>query len=288
MTTTNINTAKFAEAVTKLASGTLTGAQKGGVLGNVVANLKSWTKTTDGLTKDELEDRLVAVEFAKPIFDQLKPEVVEQVNTFADAANLIINEDESAEGNDNDGPTDSETDEDEDVVDSNETDEAAPATPQPQPASRAVPVEKKEKKEKAVKEAKEPGKKGKKPDPNSGRQQILTVLKESAEPLTPKQIKELLTAKGIEVEYVSSHLNYFKSKNQVTHREDKRYEHPDNAGKVPNVSVVATAPVETVAAIEVEDKSADAVATEDTVAAGTPSTDEAEAATLTEEVSTEA
>mgnify|MGYP001393551648 CR=1 FL=1 len=87
-----------------------------------------------------------------------------------------------------------------------------------------APVETEEVLEKVVNEAPAEKKKGGKPvDPNSGRQRIMQILRDSDSPLSPKEINDKLKEQGFEIKYISSHLNYFKAHGQVIHQEDKKY-----------------------------------------------------------------
>jgi hypothetical protein len=64
---------------------------------------------------------------------------------------------------------------------------------------------------------------GRKLNPNSLRQTIVKVLAESPVPMTTKQIKEKLAESGVEINWLHSHIAYFKEEGQVVHGADKTY-----------------------------------------------------------------
>lgn len=211
--TTMINADKFTTNVTRLAGSTedLSQNQKNGILQAVTGGLTKLTsEPAADIDKVELEDRVTLINFALPIFDQLKPEVKERVEEFLASAAPVL--DDPIEGDTPDATGDglaTVTEADKQLTTGDVVVAAA---------------DKKEPKAKKVKDPNaEPKKKGKPVDESSGRQQILRVLRESPTPLSPKQITDALMSEGREVKYVSSHLNYFKVHNQVLHTDDKRY-----------------------------------------------------------------
>jgi hypothetical protein len=60
-------------------------------------------------------------------------------------------------------------------------------------------------------------------NPNSLRQQILATMLEVNAPMTTKEIKAALKEKGVEFNWIHSHIAYFKSHAQVVHNEDGTY-----------------------------------------------------------------
>jgi arginine repressor len=226
-----ISAEKFAEKVSRAVDTSIDAKKRNGMLGSIVGDLKALIKTIEGLTTEELDDRLSALHFAEPLFAQLKPEVVEQVNAFREQAEALLNGNEATPVNDNievvmDTMVDTTTNEVDEMADAITQGEvaAANATPEEKAAAQVTAPTKTPKASTAGEK-----KKGKPVDPNSGRQQIIRVLRDNGLPMTPNEIKKQLESEGIDVKFISSHLNYFKSHGQCIHGADKKYSLPASA-----------------------------------------------------------
>jgi hypothetical protein len=241
-----ISAEKFSEKVSRATDSKLEAKKRNGMLGSIVGDLKALTQgSIADLTPDELDDRFNALHFAEPLFAQLKPELVAQVKNYQAAAEAIINKEVSvAEAL----PTPAavvevveqlqEVDEVDAMAAAVATGEAVALTATPEERAAATEVVAQPIKAPTTKGEK---KKGKPVDPNSGRQQIIRVLRDNGLPMTPNEIKKQLEAEKIEVKYISSHLNYFKAHGQVIHGIDKRYSLPATAyDQVPSVVTTET------------------------------------------------
>jgi hypothetical protein len=213
-----ISAEKFSEKVSRATDSKLEAKKRNGMLGSIVGDLKALTQgSIADLTPDELDDRFNALHFAEPLFAQLKPELVAQVKNYQAAAEAIINKEVSvAEAL----PTPAAVVEVvEQLQEVDEVDAMAAAVATGEAVALTATPE----------------------DPNSGRQQIIRVLRDNGLPMTPNEIKKQLEAEKIEVKYISSHLNYFKAHGQVIHGIDKRYSLPATAyDQVPSVVTTET------------------------------------------------